>query len=281
MRSRNPDLEARWRERVDAWRSSGPTAAQFAAQNGFSTSALTGWSSKLRHRPAPRPRAPAFVAVVRKDAAPVRELVVEVAVARVRVTPGFDPALLTAVLCALGRRSCAPTPRCPLSRSTPCRRARASTALPAFVPPPHHPPTPCDLPATAVRGSLSRLWFPPEPLCFPCSFSGAPERTRTSNLQIRSLMLYPIELRARWGGDLCNAPPPVSTIFEQLFSTPRRRAVQCPVCCSSFEPNAPSSMRIGHETIRFMRPKIAALDRSSNHVNTTGVASSVSNSASV
>jgi hypothetical protein len=57
MRTRNPDLEARWRERVDAWRSSGLTAAQFAAQNGFSTSALTGWSSKLRHRlrrvPAP------------------------------------------------------------------------------------------------------------------------------------------------------------------------------------------------------------------------------------
>jgi hypothetical protein len=85
----------------------------------------------------------------------------------------------------------------PFVAINPCRRARASTALPAFVPPPHHPPTPCDLPATAVRGSLSRLWFPPEPLCFPCSFSGAPERTRTSNLQIRSLMLYPIELRAR------------------------------------------------------------------------------------
>jgi hypothetical protein len=79
MRTRNPDLEARWRERVEAWRSSGLTAAQFAAQNGFSASALTGWSSKLRHRPAPRPSAPAFVAVVRKNAAPVPELVVEVA----------------------------------------------------------------------------------------------------------------------------------------------------------------------------------------------------------
>ncbi len=102
MRTRNPDLEARWRERVDAWRSSGLTAAQFAAQNGFSASALTGWSSKLRHRPAPRPSAPAFVAVVRKDAAPVRELVVEVAGARVRVTQGFDPALLAAVVRAIG-----------------------------------------------------------------------------------------------------------------------------------------------------------------------------------
>ena len=34
MRTRNPDLEARWRERVEAWRSSGLTAAQFATQNG-------------------------------------------------------------------------------------------------------------------------------------------------------------------------------------------------------------------------------------------------------
>jgi hypothetical protein len=95
MPTRNPDLEARWRERVEAWRSSGLTAAQFAAQNGFSTSALTSGSSKLRHRAAPRPSAPAFVAVARKDAAPVRELVVDVARARVRVTQGFAPALCT------------------------------------------------------------------------------------------------------------------------------------------------------------------------------------------
>lgn len=102
MRTRSPDLEARCRERVDAWRSSGLTAAQFAAQNGFSTAALTTWSSKLRHRPAPRPSAPAFVTVVRKAPAPVGELVVEVAGARVRVTQGFDPTLLAAVVRAIG-----------------------------------------------------------------------------------------------------------------------------------------------------------------------------------
>ncbi len=50
MWTRNADLEVRVHERVDAWRSSGLTAAQFAAQNGFSTSALTHWSSKLRNR---------------------------------------------------------------------------------------------------------------------------------------------------------------------------------------------------------------------------------------
>jgi hypothetical protein len=72
-RTRNPDLEARWRERVEAWRRSGLTAAQFAAQNGFSASSLTGWSSKLRHRPAPRPSAPAFVQLSDEQSRVTRE----------------------------------------------------------------------------------------------------------------------------------------------------------------------------------------------------------------
>ncbi len=78
------------RERVEAWRSSGLTAAQFTAQNGFSASALTGWSSKRRHRPVPRASGPAFVAVVRKFTAPAREFVVEVASAHVRVRASFE-----------------------------------------------------------------------------------------------------------------------------------------------------------------------------------------------
>jgi hypothetical protein len=129
MRTRDPDLDARWRERVEAWRSSGRGAAQFAAQNGFSTSALTGWSSKLRLRPAPRPSAPAFVAVVRKDVAPVRELVVEVAGARVK--QGFDPALLAAVVRAIGGASRSPR-RAGLRRDRSCRfalRVRPSRGL--------------------------------------------------------------------------------------------------------------------------------------------------------
>lgn len=81
------------------------TAAQFAAQHGFSTSALTSWSSRLRKRPAPRSSAPAFVAIVRKDAEPGRELVVEVGGARVRVAHGFDAALLAAVVRAIGGAS--------------------------------------------------------------------------------------------------------------------------------------------------------------------------------
>ena len=95
MRTPDPDLEARWR-------SSGLTAAQFAAQMGFSASALTGWSSKLRKRPAPGASDPAVVAMVSKHAEPEREL--EVGVARLRVAHGFDTALL-AVVRAIGGAS--------------------------------------------------------------------------------------------------------------------------------------------------------------------------------
>jgi hypothetical protein len=43
--------------------------------------------------------------LVHKDPAPARELVVEVAGARVRVTQGFDPVLLAAVVRAIGGAS--------------------------------------------------------------------------------------------------------------------------------------------------------------------------------
>ncbi len=37
--------------------------------------------------------------------------------------------------------------------------------------------------------------------------NGTPERSRTFNLQIRSLLLYPIELRARKWGELWESNP--------------------------------------------------------------------------
>ncbi len=35
-----------------------------------------------------------------------------------------------------------------------------------------------------------------------CNFDGAPGRSRTHNPQIRSLVLYPVELRAQWNFDI-------------------------------------------------------------------------------
>ena len=91
--------EQRWRERVRAWRESGKTIEEFSAGREFAAGTLRWWSSRLgRIEESPR-----FVRVVPREA-PVaaRDLVVEVGHARIRVAPGFEPALLAAVVRALG-----------------------------------------------------------------------------------------------------------------------------------------------------------------------------------
>lgn len=103
MRTRNPDLESHWRERVEAWRASGQSAARFAAEHDLSASSLLRWSSLLARRaPARTSAAPAFVPVVRAQPLAARELLIEVGVARVRVAAGFDPELLASVVRAIG-----------------------------------------------------------------------------------------------------------------------------------------------------------------------------------
>lgn len=91
--------EEAWRERVQEWRASGQTAAQFVEGRGFAAATLKWWSSRLGQSDNP-----AFVQLVAKPAAPAPppELVVEVGDARVRVSAGFDPALLADVVRALG-----------------------------------------------------------------------------------------------------------------------------------------------------------------------------------
>lgn len=91
-----------WRVRVREWRESGQTAAAFARSRGFSTASLRTWSSRLGPLPEP---APGFVRLVpRETPAPSTEasaVVVEVGTARIRVTAGFDAALLAGVVRAL------------------------------------------------------------------------------------------------------------------------------------------------------------------------------------
>lgn len=93
--------EQRWRERIAAWHRSGLSARAFTADKPYATSTLRWWSSRLR-RAAPM----AFIEVRPRDSAadspyPASCLLLEVGAARVRVTPGFDPSLLTAVVRAL------------------------------------------------------------------------------------------------------------------------------------------------------------------------------------
>jgi hypothetical protein len=109
--------EQTWRERIREWRASGQTADEFARDKGYQGSTLRWWSARLgRADAAAAPRLVPVVArgpVVRAaDGSLVRatvaasspassEVVVEVGVARVRVTRGFDDTLLARVVRAL------------------------------------------------------------------------------------------------------------------------------------------------------------------------------------
>lgn len=90
-----------WKTRVKAWRASGKTAPEFAAEHGLEASTLRWWASQLRHEPASSAHVQlARVEVVAASAASA--LVVEVGAARIEVRDGFDRALLRDVVSALG-----------------------------------------------------------------------------------------------------------------------------------------------------------------------------------
>ena len=75
------------------------SATEFVRGRDFAASTLRYWASRLA-RPAPR-----FVRLTSAGTAAVAtrsDLVVEVGGVRVRVAPGFDPALLAQVVGALG-----------------------------------------------------------------------------------------------------------------------------------------------------------------------------------
>jgi hypothetical protein len=90
--------QAKWSERVHAWRASGKSAGEFAAERGFEPTMLYRWSSRV-----PRTESPGFVRLVAKTVSPPAsaEVIVEVGAARVRVGAGFDGALLAEVVRAL------------------------------------------------------------------------------------------------------------------------------------------------------------------------------------
>jgi hypothetical protein len=102
MTSTATTTESLWAERVRAWRASGEPVAKFVQGRGDSASALRAWAQRL----GPAEPSPRFLRVVPSKPAPVAggssELVLEVGAVRVRIAPGFDPALLADVLRALG-----------------------------------------------------------------------------------------------------------------------------------------------------------------------------------
>jgi hypothetical protein len=95
--------ESLWAERVRAWRASGEPVAHFVRGRGDSASALRAWAQRL----GPTEPSPRFLRVVPSKPTPTPTpgapaLVLEVGAVRVRVAPGFDPALLADVVRALG-----------------------------------------------------------------------------------------------------------------------------------------------------------------------------------
>lgn len=83
------------REReVEGWRSSGCSAAAYAARRGYSQASLSRWAADMTTE------RPEFVRIELASRI-VRELVVEIGEAQVRVRRGFDASLLREVVAAL------------------------------------------------------------------------------------------------------------------------------------------------------------------------------------
>ena len=106
------ETERKWVERIRAWRASGQAASEFAQGRGFEASTLRYWASRLRKEvaskeeesavaatPVPRVR---LLRVARAPAVAREPLVVSVGAARIEVRAGFDRALLSELIDALG-----------------------------------------------------------------------------------------------------------------------------------------------------------------------------------
>jgi len=100
---------ATWATRVEAWRASGLTSAEFCAGSGFSAGGLRNAAHQLdkRARAVPRSARVPMARVVRAPAMPAASeaapeqaarVVIEVGRARVTVAPGADRATLATVL---------------------------------------------------------------------------------------------------------------------------------------------------------------------------------------
>jgi hypothetical protein len=101
------ETEARWAQRVRAWKASGATAREFAQGQGFKATTLRWWSSQVGRRgQAVGSKAAPEVRMVRAlVVAQHHPLLVRVGAAHVEVRRGFDGVLLREVVEALGGAS--------------------------------------------------------------------------------------------------------------------------------------------------------------------------------
>lgn len=104
------ETEARWTQRVRAWKASGATAQEFAQGRGYAGSTLRWWSSRLGNKvrevsskavPVPVSSVRMVRAVLVAPRCPRQPLLVRVGSASVEVRRGFDGPLLREVVEAL------------------------------------------------------------------------------------------------------------------------------------------------------------------------------------
>lgn len=108
MLARMTATQAKWQERVQAWRASGKTAEEYASSLDFEPSTLRYWSSRLKTESAAKPTMARVVRTRGRGKAggqlPSDGAQVEIAIggARIIVRRGFDAELLSQVARALG-----------------------------------------------------------------------------------------------------------------------------------------------------------------------------------
>jgi hypothetical protein len=99
------ETEAKWAARIAQWRASGKSAPEFAQGQGFESSTLRYWASRLKRLPEPPAKPAPRVRMLRVRRTPrpavAEPMIVAIGAARVEVRSGFDRALLREVVEAL------------------------------------------------------------------------------------------------------------------------------------------------------------------------------------
>jgi hypothetical protein len=95
--------EQEWRSRIAAWRASGLTGKQFAADKTYSVHSLFAWRRRLSATPTPTPPALRIARVIPAPS-PSPTITIERAGFRITLTGAFDARTFDEVLSSLGRR---------------------------------------------------------------------------------------------------------------------------------------------------------------------------------
>ncbi len=112
----NPQLAQEWRDRLDDFAVSQMSVQEWCDFNGVSTYQYYYWRRRLAPTPPETAAPPHFVAVGIVDTPPLPAapicpaapggVSIRIAGAAIEVTPGFDAALLRAVVAALANGTC-------------------------------------------------------------------------------------------------------------------------------------------------------------------------------